>query len=302
MATLIVVFAVSPAFAASIQTDLWVYAQGDTVTVTGDGFGATEAVEIVTTDPYGVEVDRGTTGTDALGNLSYQFVLSSDVPGIYDVIATGANSGISAATQFDPAVAQVTPSSKAYGSVNVGSSVSQTFTLKNIGSTAMNSIVLSLTGTDASQFVLDTTGTATTLAKDESTTFKVSFSPSSTGSKSASVYVKSNAPDAFVALTGSGVASDTTRPSVSMSSAASNPTNTSPIPVTVTFSESVTGFTSGDITATNGTVSGFTGSGANYSFNLTPSGQGTVSADVAANVATDAAGNATAAAATVTQA
>src|SRR5438552_10690724 len=34
---------------------------------------------------------------------------------------------------------------------------------------------------------------------------------------------------------------DTTPPSVSMSSAAGNPTNTSPIPVSVTFSEAVTG-------------------------------------------------------------
>ncbi|MBI5094586.1 MAG: hypothetical protein HZB26_19400, partial [Candidatus Hydrogenedentes bacterium] len=84
---------------------------------------------------------------------------------------------------------------------------------------------------------------------------------------------------------------DTTAPTVSMSSVTASPTNTSPIPVTVTFSESVTGFTSGDISASNATVSGFAGSGASYSFNLTPSGQGTVTADIAAGVCVDVAGN-----------
>ena len=49
----VVLFAVAPALATSIQTDLWVYQYGDTVSVSGDGFGATEAVEIVTTDPSG---------------------------------------------------------------------------------------------------------------------------------------------------------------------------------------------------------------------------------------------------------
>src|SRR4029079_14735388 len=80
---------------------------------------------------------------------------------------------------------------------------------------------------------------------------------------------------------------DSTAPTVSMSSTASNPTNTSPIPVTVTFSESVTGFTSADITAGNATVSNFSGSGASYTFNLIPSGAGTITADIAAGVAQD---------------
>jgi len=84
---------------------------------------------------------------------------------------------------------------------------------------------------------------------------------------------------------------DTISPSASMSSAAADPTNASPIPVTVTFSEPVSGFTAGDISAVNGTVGGFAGSGADYSFQLTPSGQGLVSASFGAGTAQDAAGN-----------
>src|SRR6185369_14957789 len=54
-----------------------------------------------------------------------------------------------------------------------------------------------------------------------------------------------------------------------------------------TFSESVTGCTSGDITPGNATVNNFAGSGASYSFDLTPSSNGTVTADIAAGVAQD---------------
>jgi hypothetical protein len=84
---------------------------------------------------------------------------------------------------------------------------------------------------------------------------------------------------------------DKTAPTVSMSSTASNPTNISPIAVTVTFSEDVTGFTSGDITPGNATISNFTGSGSHYTFNLAPSGDGSATADITSGVAQDSAGN-----------
>jgi len=83
------------------------------------------------------------------------------------------------------------------------------------------------------------------------------------------------------------LASDIIRPSVALSSTAPTATNTSPIPVTITFSENVTGFTVSDLNVTNGTTSGFTGSGDTYTVNVTPSGQGTVTVDVAENVAQD---------------
>ena len=84
---------------------------------------------------------------------------------------------------------------------------------------------------------------------------------------------------------------DTTKPTVAMSSAVGNPTATTPIPVTVTFSEPVTGFTTGDIVPGNGTVGNFAGSGASYTFDLTPTSPGPVSADIAGGVSIDLAGN-----------
>jgi hypothetical protein len=84
---------------------------------------------------------------------------------------------------------------------------------------------------------------------------------------------------------------DITAPTVGMSSSAPDPTGISPIPITVTFSKAVADFTLGDITATNGTTGDLSGSGTTYTFGLYPSLQGTVSADIAAGVAHDAAGN-----------
>ncbi len=87
---------------------------------------------------------------------------------------------------------------------------------------------------------------------------------------------------------------DSVQPTVAITSsvgASGSTTNTSPIPFTITFSESVTGFVTGDVTVTNGTISGFVGSGATYTFNVTPSANGVVTVNVPTNVAQDAAGN-----------
>ena len=65
----------------------------------------------------------------------------------------------------------------------------------------------------------------------------------------------------------------------------------SPVSVTVTFSEPVSGFTVDDITVVNGAASGFSGSGAVYTFDVTPNALDVVTVDIAAGVATDGEGN-----------
>jgi hypothetical protein len=89
---------------------------------------------------------------------------------------------------------------------------------------------------------------------------------------------------------------DTVAPTVTLSSTASPTTSTSPILVAVLFSEVVADFTASDVSVTNGTLSGFTGSGTSYSFNVTPVAPGTVTVSIAAGVAHDAAGNSSTAA------
>jgi len=85
---------------------------------------------------------------------------------------------------------------------------------------------------------------------------------------------------------------DTQAPTVLISSTAPNPTSLLPIPVTVAFSEPVSGFTASSLTLTNASVVNFSGSGASYSFGLNTSQSGTVSVGIGAGVATDGAGNA----------
>src|SRR2546430_16442026 len=84
------------ALAATIQTDLFVYQNGDTVTVTGDGFGATETVDLFTTDPAATVVDHGAATTDSPAGFRYQFPRLATRGGLSTRTPTGHTSGTSA--------------------------------------------------------------------------------------------------------------------------------------------------------------------------------------------------------------
>jgi hypothetical protein len=83
---------------------------------------------------------------------------------------------------------------------------------------------------------------------------------------------------------------DVTPPTVALTSASPTTIN-APFLVTATFSENVTGFMESGINVTNGTVSGFTGSGTTYNFIVTPNADGPVTVDVLAATARDTASN-----------
>ncbi|OWK40496.1 beta strand repeat-containing protein [Fimbriiglobus ruber] len=87
------------------------------------------------------------------------------------------------------------------------------------------------------------------------------------------------------------ITTNTVRPTAAVNTASADPTNASPIPFTVTFSEAVTGFTAGSVSVTNGFVTSFTPvSATTYTLGVTPAGQGTVSVSVPAGAATGSAG------------
>jgi|GEM_PF-2442639 len=97
----------------------------------------------------------------------------------------------------------------------------------------------------------------------------------------------------FAAAVGSGLAGPVTKKSqddltVEITTTALSPTSTSPIPVTVTFSEDVTGFEQSDVTMGNGTISNFTAvSGTVYTFNIYPTTVGVITVDIAADAASN---------------
>lgn len=105
----------------------------------------------------------------------------------------------------------------------------------------------------------------------------------------------------YSSVTSAAVLIDNTPPTLALTSFAGNPTETSPIPILATFSEPVSDFTLGDVTAGNAAVGAFGGTGTSYGFSLAPESVGDVTATVAPTAAHDAAGNALLQAATITR-
>lgn len=79
------------------------------------------------------------------------------------------------------------PAAFSYGNVVVGSSASRTVYVENTGTAPMTLGTPTLSGANANQFSLSVGGFAGQLAVGNSATFSVSFTPTSTGAKSASV-------------------------------------------------------------------------------------------------------------------
>ena len=82
-----------------------------------------------------------------------------------------------------------------------------------------------------------------------------------------------------------------TGPTVTISGPTDVQTTAFPFSVTITFSESVTGFEQTDVTVGNGSIFSFAGSGATATLWIEPTASGTVTVDVAAGVAVDDDGN-----------
>ncbi|MGW8123546.1 Ig-like domain-containing protein [Roseivirga echinicomitans] len=135
-------------------------------------------------------------------------------------------------------------------------------------------------------------GTASNFA-GSGTTYTATITPSADGAVTVNV-VAGVAQDAAgntnTAATQLSITNDETKPTVTVTSASTSP-HSGAFGITVTFSESVTGFVVGDLTVANGTASNFAGSGTAYTATITPSADGAVTVNVAAGVAQDAAGN-----------
>ncbi len=103
----------------------------------------------------------------------------------------------------------ITPSSYDFGSIDAGSSSNtQSFTISNSGNVNLAIGTIETTGTNATEFTKQNDNCSNTTVSTSSTcTVDVVFSPTSAGSKSASLDIPSNAPDTStlnVALTGTG--------------------------------------------------------------------------------------------------
>ena len=144
-----------------------------------------------------------------------------------------------------------TPSTVSFGSVNVGSSGSQTITLKNSGTASLTVSQATASGTG---FSISGITTPVTLGAGLSTSFTAKFAPTSAGSVSGSVSIVNNGPNSpiSISLSGSGTATApqlTISPaSVSYGSVAVG--SSAPQTITLTNSGNAT------LTVTQATVSG----------------------------------------------
>jgi hypothetical protein len=85
------------------------------------------------------------------------------------------------------------PSSLNFGTVKVGHSSTQSVTLSNPGTTALNITNVSVTGPNAPDFAKNSTGCPGSLAPNTSCTISVTFTPSAKGSRSAYLSLSDNA-------------------------------------------------------------------------------------------------------------
>jgi uncharacterized repeat protein (TIGR01451 family) len=103
IAVMATVAALAVSASASVRTDGYDYAAGDTVSITGDGMQAQETVAVDVTFPDGSLAQHDEVTADDQGNFVDSYVLPTDAPaGIYGVTATGESSGAQFTTSFDP--------------------------------------------------------------------------------------------------------------------------------------------------------------------------------------------------------
>jgi hypothetical protein len=95
----------------------------------------------------------------------------------------------------------------AFGSLEVASTITKTFTIKNTGTGVLNVIGVSFSGTNAADFSASALGSNTVAATNGSTTFDVTFSPLGAGAREAVLHIASDDADEAsfdIQLTGTG--------------------------------------------------------------------------------------------------
>ncbi|QNN43776.1 MBG domain-containing protein [Pedobacter roseus] len=178
------------------------------------------------------------------------------------------------------------------GTYKIGDVITATW--NNTAAGDNNTDIISSVTINFSQFGSGSAVAATNSSGTWTATYTIAAGAINATNRNVAVTATDNAGNTKTTVGSSNATIDNQAPLVVISStagASGGSTGTSPIPFTVTFSESVTGFVAGGITPGNATLSGFSGSGTTYTFNATPTANGAVTMNIAANVAQDAAGN-----------
>ncbi len=168
---------------------------GTSVTITGTNFSTATGVSFGGAPADSFLITNATTITA---------ITPAHATGVVDVVVSAPGSSGTGAGLFtyigQPEIAVQQPlgtdlsdgaATSAFGLVTVGnSSAAKTYTISNQGVVSLTGITVTRSGSN--DFVLNTTGTANTLAPGASTTFSVTFTPSPVGAKACTIQIASN--------------------------------------------------------------------------------------------------------------
>jgi hypothetical protein len=212
---------------------------------------------------------------------------ASGSPTTSSLVGTGIAAGVASP------VISVSPTSISFGSQAVNAtSAAQVITIRNTGSASL--VVTSITSTDITQFPGSQTCTAANIAPNATCSISVSFKPSSSGAKNATVSITHNASGSpsTISLSGTGTAAPTPVISVNPTSLSFSQTvNTTSSAQTVTVSNtgnatltvsgvSLTGADAGQFSQTNNCSSVAAGSSCTISVTFAPTSAGAKSASI----------------------
>ncbi|MBK9401485.1 MAG: choice-of-anchor D domain-containing protein [Bacteroidetes bacterium] len=181
------------ATATGIPSPTLTYALSGATTASGSGTGSGSAFNIGLT-----------TVTITAGNSCSQYTICSFTVTVNaPLINVQGNSTTIVDGSSTPSPSNFTD----FDSVYTASSSTRTFTIQNTGNSSLSITGISFTGTNASEFVV-TTAPASSVAAGDSTTFIVTFTPTGSGTRNATIHIANNscsATDYDFALQGTGI-------------------------------------------------------------------------------------------------
>jgi hypothetical protein len=185
------------------------------LTITLDGANSSEFS--VTANPTAPVAPAGTTtftvqfAPTGTGVRTAALHIASNDPdeNPYDITITGTGVGVPEIAVEQPAATGIADGgSRDFGSVNLGSNTSLTFTIRNSGSGNLTGLVITKDGANSADFTVTANPTAP-VAPAGTTTFTVQFAPAAAGARTAAIHIASNDADENpydITLTGTGVA------------------------------------------------------------------------------------------------
>jgi uncharacterized delta-60 repeat protein len=147
--------------------------------------------------PPGGETTLTVTFTPDSANAARAFleITSNDLDETPFVVNLGGALAPEIAVEHPPGTDLGSGSESNFGVVTLGNPLARTFTIRNSGAVALDLGTITVTGTHASDFALDLTGTASSVASGGQTTLQVTFTPSAGGARNAVLTIPNNDPD-----------------------------------------------------------------------------------------------------------